>query len=102
MYSILESLGVDVDEFEWYHLAACQNMTTELFFDKYESDLETAKAVDSVCATCPVQRECFYAGAEGNYGIWGGVYWNGSGKPDKNKNAHKTEETWNKIHRKVA
>lgn len=103
MSSLLESLGVDAEEFEWHHLALCQKMPTELFYDKYESDQETAKAVDSICASCPVQRECFFAGSEdGEYGVWGGVYWNGSGKPDKNKNAHKTPEIWDEIHRAVS
>jgi hypothetical protein len=102
MSSLLESLGVDAEEFEWYHLALCQKMPTEFFYDRYESNQETAKAVDSVCNSCPVQRDCFFAGSkDGNYGVWGGVYWNGSGKPDKNKNAHKTQDIWDEIYKAV-
>jgi hypothetical protein len=101
MSSLLESLGVDPDEVEWHHLATCQNLDTELFYDKYE-DSEVAKAIDAHCLSCPVIRDCFFAGSKnGNYGVWGGVYWNGSGKPDKNKNAHKTPDVWAKIEKKV-
>lgn len=103
MSSLLESLGIDPDEAEWQDLALCSNVTTELFFDKYETDSEVARATDALCLKCPVLRDCFFAGSKnGNYGIWGGIYWNGSGKPDKNKNAHKTQETWDKIYKKVA
>jgi hypothetical protein len=103
MSSLLESLGVDAEEFEWHHLAACQHMPPELFYDKYESEPEVAKAVDSACLGCPVIRDCFFAGSQnGEYGVWGGVYWNGSGKPDKNKNSHKTQEVWEAIERKVS
>lgn len=102
MSSLLESYGVDPEEARWQNFAACQNLPTELHYDDYEREPETAKAVDSLCNTCPVQKACFYAGAKGEYGVWGGVYWNGSGKPDKNKNAHKTPDIWDEIHRKVA
>lgn len=102
MSSLLKSLGIDAEEFEWYHLAACQHLPTELWFDKYEGDQEIAKAIDQSCLGCPVIRECFFAGSQNQYGVWGGVYWNGSGKPDKNKNSHKTPTIWDEIHRKVS
>lgn len=102
MSSLLESLGIDPEEFEWHHLAACQHVDPEVFCDKYEADEEIAKAADSICLNCPVIADCFFAGGtNGEYGVWGGVYWNGSGKPDKNKNSHKTQEIWDEIHRKV-
>lgn len=103
MSSLLESLGVDPEEAEWHHFAICQHLPTDLFYDKYETDTEAAKAVDATCLGCPVIRDCFFAGSKnGNYGVWGGVYWNGSGKPDKNKNAHKTPDIWDEIHEKVS
>lgn len=102
MSSLLESLGIEAEEVEWYHFAACQHLPTELLYDDYEKSPEVAKAVDSICASCPVQKQCFFAGAKGEYGVWGGVYWNGSGKPDKNKNSHKTPDIWSEIHRKVS
>ena len=103
MSSLLESLGIDPEEAQWQDLAACQHLPTELHYDDYERDTEIAKAVDSNCLGCPVIADCFFAGGQnGEYGVWGGVYWNGSGKPDKNKNSHKTPEVWEEIHRKVA
>jgi hypothetical protein len=99
--SLLDDLGIDPEDFEWQDLALCANMPTELFYDKYESDSETAKATDQACLRCPVMRQCFFAGSDGEYGTWGGVYWNGAGKPDKNRNSHKTEEVWVEIRRRV-
>ena len=74
----------------------------DFFFDQYEQDEESAKAADQLCLHCPVIQQCFIQGSKGNYGLWGGLYWNGSGKSDKNKNAHKTEAVWNELHKKVA
>jgi hypothetical protein len=102
MSSLLESLGIDPEEFEWHHLAACQHVNPELFYDEYEREPEVARATDSVCLGCPVIADCYFAGKQnGEYGVWGGVYWNGSGKPDKNKNSHKTQDVWEEIDRKV-
>jgi len=101
MSSILDELGIDPDEFKWQDLSLCANLPTEYFYDKYESDREIAKATDQACLTCPVISQCFFAGAQGESGVWGGVYWNGSGKPDKNKNSHKTDEVWDMIRRRV-
>ena len=103
MSSLLDELGLDPDDFEWQDLSLCQGMPTELFYDDYESDVETAKAVDEACLRCPVFSECFmYAGENNEYGTWAAVYWNGSGRPDKNKNAHKSDEDWDEIYRRAA
>jgi len=102
MSSILDELGIDPEEFIWQDLALCANMPTETFYDLYESSQESAKATDQVCLHCPVIKQCFFACANGEHGVWGGVYWNGSGKPDKNKNSHKTDEVWAEIRKKVA
>lgn len=99
--SLLEELGLDPTEFEWHDLALCQGMPTNMFYEDYEQDDETAKAVDEACLRCPVISQCFFKGAESQHGVWGGVYWNGSGKPDKNKNAHKKPEIWDEIYDKV-
>ena len=101
MSSILDNLGIDPEDFEWEDLALCAGMDTQVFFDRYESDPESAKAADETCLHCPVMKNCFFKGAQGQYGCWGGVYWNGSGKPDPNKNSHKTEEVWIEIRRRV-
>lgn len=99
--SLLEELGLDPADFEWHDLALCKGMPFDSFYEDYESDVEVAKAVDEACLSCPVMKECFFKGGEGEHGVWGGVYWNGSGKPDKNKNAHKTDETWQEIYDRV-
>jgi hypothetical protein len=101
MSNLLDELGLDPNDFNWEDLALCAGLPTEMFYDLYESDVETAKAIDEGCLRCPVFQECFMKGADGEYGVWGGVYWNGAGRPDKNKNAHKTEETWDEIYRRA-
>lgn len=107
MPSLFDELGLDPDDFEWRDLSLCRNIKitgpeNDTFFDQYESDTEAAKAADEMCLHCPVISECFFAGSEGQYGVWGGVYWNGSGKPDKNKNSHKTDEVWDEIRARVS
>ena len=97
MSNILNDLGVDPDDFEWWHLAACNGMDTNLFYDKYEADFNIAKSVDECCLTCPVAKDCLRAGIENNeYGVWGGIYLN-SGSTDKARNIHKTEDVWNRF-----
>lgn len=105
--SLFDELGIDPEDFEWGALGLCKNMpitssTDDVFFDRYESDTQTAIATDQICLHCPVLASCFWAGQNGEYGVWGGVYWNGAGKPDKNKNSHKTDEVWDEIRAKVS
>jgi len=90
--SILEELGVDPQDFVWQDLSLCDGMDTELFFDKYVEDTVIAKEVDELCLHCPVLAYCHAEGPNGNWGVWGAVYWNGAGKEDEARNAHKTPE----------
>jgi len=108
--NILEELGLTEDEFEWRDLALCKGLSPvkdedgkwrDFFFDDYETDQNTARTIDSVCLSCPVFKDCFAAGQDGGIGVWGGVYWNGAGKPDKNKNSHKTDEDWDNIRNRL-
>lgn len=99
--SLLEELGIDSENFRWQNLALCSGMDTETFYDNYESSESVAKAADDLCLSCPVMSQCFFAGSKGETGLWGGVYWNGAGNPDKNKNRHKTEEDWDAVYRRV-
>lgn len=100
MSSILNDLGIDKDEFDWFDLAICRGMDTNLFFDKYETDVNIAKSVDEACMSCPVSKICFQAGVENDeYGVWGGVYLS-SGSVDNSKNTHKTSEFWKRIKKK--
>lgn len=96
--SILDSLGIDPENFTWENLAICQGMPTDWFFDQYEADVTVAKQIDEACLSCPVMAMCANKGREDKeHGVFGGIYWNGSGKPDKNKNNHKTPEVWEQI-----
>ncbi len=106
MPNLWEQLGLDPAELNWQDLALCRGMVTspdnDIFFDAYESSEEIAKATDEMCLRCPVIKQCFFTGAKGGIGVRGGVYWNGSGKPDKNKNSHKTEDVWDQIRERVS
>lgn len=100
MSSILDNLGVDEESIQWFHLAACQGMNTDLFFDQYENDINIAKNIDEACLSCPIISMCYESGIENNeYGVWGGVYLN-AGSIDKNKNLHKTPDVWKRLKRK--
>ncbi len=106
MSSILDQLGIDAAEFDWRDISLCRDAVTspddDIFFDKYESDEESALAADQMCLRCPVIKQCFFEGAGGGKtGVFGGVYWNGSGKPDKKKNSHKSDDTWTEIYERV-
>jgi hypothetical protein len=46
MSDILNELGVDEDDFDWFHLGVCRGMDTNLFYDKYEAGIYIAKRID--------------------------------------------------------
>lgn len=101
MSDILSLLGIDPDEFSWKDLALCAGMDTNLFYDEYESNNDVAKVIDEVCLSCPVMAQCLRNGIENNeWGVHGGVYLV-SGKVDKNRNAHKSKETWDEIRKRI-
>lgn len=94
-------LGLDLETLEWFDLALCKGMDTNLFYDDYEQDTTVAKVIDEVCLSCPIQKQCLMRGVEnGEWGVWGGVFLS-SGRPDENKNSHKTKETWDAIEGKI-
>ena len=100
MSDILNSLGVDQEDFEWWHLSVCRGMDTNLFYDKYEVDNNIAKNIDEACLSCPVIDICFKNGTNNNeYGVWGGVYLS-AGLIDKSRNVHKTQEVWKRLKKK--
>ena len=85
---------------EWKDKAACFEYDTNLFFDKYEADVNIAKSIDEACFSCPVSKMCYQTGVENDeQGVWGGIYLN-SGSIDKTRNLHKTPEAWKKIRTK--
>lgn len=100
MSDILNKLKSDEDSIKWWHLAACQGMDTNLFFDKYEIDPAIANAIDQCCLSCPVIKMCYDSGVENNeYGVWGGIYLS-SGSIDKMKNIYKDKNIWKIIRKK--
>src|SRR6187431_1381259 len=97
--ALISLLGIDPEEFTWQNLGLCVGTDKPThFYEDYESDVEVALQVDQMCLSCPVMAACAKAGMEnGETGVWGGIYWNGSGKPDKARNAHKTDAVWAEI-----
>jgi hypothetical protein len=100
MSNILNSLGVDGEDLDWWHLSVCRGMDTNLFYEKYEVDDKIAKNIDEACLACPVIKMCYKNGVENNeHGVWGGVYLN-SGAIDKPRNIHKSPEIWKRLRAK--
>lgn len=89
--------SVEIDENKTWAQAEVQKYAS-LFFELYEEDTAVADIVDkNVCLTCPVIKDCFVFGTEEKQdGVWGGVYLL-EGDIVQARNAHKTEETWEKI-----
>lgn len=97
MQNLYDFLGIDPSEFNWYHVAACRNMSINWFYDDYESDKELAKQIDQVCLHCPVIKICHDEGVKNKEkGVWGGVYMD-LGRPDKQNNLHKEPEIWKQL-----
>ena len=82
----------------WGKYALCSGGDTNWFYEKYERGGSIAEAVDEMCLSCPVIKQCnALRKATGSPGGWAGVYWNKLGQPDKSFNSHKTPETWERI-----
>ena len=97
MSNILNDLGIDKDDFDWWHLAICRGMDTNLFYEKYEADSNIAKSIDEACLSCPVIKMCHESGVQNSeYGIWGGIYLD-KGKISREFNSHKTKSKWSEI-----
>lgn len=79
---------------KWVKKARCLNMDTNIFFEKYEDDTDLRKAVDQLCQSCEVQRECLATAiSRYEWGVWGGVYFE-KGKISKEFNNHKKKQDW--------
>lgn len=60
-------------EVRWYHLALCKGMPLEYFYDEVESDDVFLATMKSICASCPVKKQCLEDGISNkDYGLWGG------------------------------
>ena len=108
--SLLEEMNLDPEDFTWKDLGLCKDAgvvinedgtVTDLMYDTYESSPADARQTDDMCLHCPVFTQCYKEGAKGEWGVWGAVYWNGAGRPDRNRNSHKTPEVWDKIKKRL-
>lgn len=102
--SLLESLGLDPEDFTWHDIALCGGIDNpEYLFDEYEKKVNVAKTVDDMCLSCPAMKACATTGQEERLtGVWGGIYWNGAGAPDEDRNSHKTPEVWQAIRERLS
>jgi hypothetical protein len=83
-----------MDNKAWKDDAACLEYDTNLFFDKYEEDLTLRPAIDSLCSSCPVARQCFAVGvSQKEWGVWGGVYLE-NGSISREFNRHRSKPQW--------
>jgi Transcription factor WhiB len=91
-----------IDDLDWRNLATCAGTSAETddadpFFDDYEADPFVAQAVDQMCLSCPVIKQCGMTGRRGKeWGVWGGIYLK-DGKIDRSRNQHKTDEDWKRL-----
>lgn len=64
---------------EWQHKALCRGRPTSLFFADESSENHNGsltlsdRVAKSLCARCPVRRDCLEYGLHDEYGIWGGT-----------------------------
>lgn len=79
---------------KWKERAACKDYDWNLFFDKYEENINLRPAIDNLCSECPVARQCFAVGiSQKEWGVWGGVYLEG-GKISREFNRHRDKAKW--------
>ena len=78
----------------WKDKSLCFGLNTNLYFDKYEENLEQRSITDDMCKICPVRKECFANGISGKeWGVWGGVYLE-DGSISREFNKHKSKQDW--------
>ena len=78
----------------WKDDAPCLGFDLQLFFERYEEELDVRPQIDEFCLECPLARTCFAVGvSQKAYGVWGGVYLE-NGKPSREFNKHKTKQDW--------
>lgn len=79
---------------EWKDDGLCRDYDTNMFFDKYEEDETLRLAIDNLCSTCPVAKQCFAVGvSQKEWGVWGGIYIE-NGKISREFNKHRGKTDW--------
>jgi hypothetical protein len=82
---------------KWKDSASCFEYDTNLFFEKYEEEVDLRLAIDVLCAGCPVKKQCFAVGvSQKEWGVWGGIFLE-NGNISKEFNLHKTKKDWANI-----
>lgn len=83
-----------MNKHDWKDLGLCRDYDTNLFFEKYEENVDLRPAIDSLCAECPMVKQCFAVGvSQKEWGVWGGVYIE-NGKISREFNKHRSKEGW--------
>jgi hypothetical protein len=78
----------------WKDESLCFGLDTNLYFDKYEDNIEQRPITDDMCRICPVRKTCFANGISGKeWGVWGGVYLE-NGEISREFNKHKSKQDW--------
>ena len=89
------------DKHKWKDLSNCLDYEVNIFFDRYEEEEQSRRAVEELCGSCPVARQCFAVGiSQKEWGIWGGIYLeNGKISREFGKHRSKTQwaETWKNL-----
>jgi hypothetical protein len=79
---------------DWKKEAACLDFDRELFFEKYEENLDVRSQIDEFCRECPVRSMCFAEAISTNaWGVWGGIYLE-NGEISREFNRHKERQDW--------
>lgn len=82
---------------KWKEDAKCLDYDTNIFFDKYEEDELLRPAVDKLCMSCPVMKDCFSVGiSQKEWGVWGGVYLE-AGELSREFSSHKDKNSWGSL-----
>ena len=83
-----------MDKHSWKEDAACKDMDTNVFFDIYEENEDVRPAVEKICFSCPVMRQCFAVGiSQKQTGVWGSIYLD-NGKISREFNRHRSKKDW--------
>lgn len=82
---------------DWKEHAPCRGLDTNLFFDRYEENLELRPLVEKICAECPLARHCFAVGvSQKGWGVWGGIYLE-DGKISREFGKHRSKQEWSNV-----
>lgn len=86
----------------WRELALCKNMNTNLFFELYQENEESAKKTDDLCLACPVRNNCLLEAVQnGETGCHGSVFLT-KGNYSRQFNRHKDKSLASGLQSQVA